>query len=233
MTIIEKLPWYSDYIYILEECRIAEKEIEDLENPEKQLQRVKKFYKNLGADCTKNNWFAEAEKNISFSNKGENSRLNQLKRDVKFGISLENAIQKQDKESISALNVYMNDERYEQLIRKVMFYIGVSKVKEEPDFIKRAYDGIKNKYSFNNIVTFTEEGVYYYIYYFQCLQILFKKYKGRSSYNDIRSQIKDRCYNAKLMFNSYQTDMYLADETKLVLAEITETEDMISNEMDD
>ena len=48
MSIIEKLPWYDDYILVLEGSRISEKEIEDLENPEKQLQRIKKFYENLG-----------------------------------------------------------------------------------------------------------------------------------------------------------------------------------------
>ena len=224
MAIIEKLPWYDDYILILEGSRIAEKGIEDLENPEKQLQRVKKFYKNLGADYTKNSWLAQVEQDISMTNRGEDSRLSQLKREVKFGNILENAVQKQDDESISAFNMYREDELYAQLIKRIMFYIGVSKVKKEPDFIKKAYDGVYKTYPLEKASIFADEGVFYYVYYFQCLQVLIKKHKGRVSYEDIKTQIQDRCYNARLMLNRYSTDIYLADEIQLILSEIDAVE---------
>ena len=233
MVIIEKLPWYDDYNLILEGRRIAEKGIEDLENPEKQLQRVKKFYKNLGAEYSKNNWVAQVEEDISMTNKGEDSRLNQLKREVKFGNILENAVQKQDDESIRALNGYKDDELYAQLIRKIMFYIGVSKAKKEIDFIKKSYDGVYKAYPLEKASIFADEGVYYYVYYFQCLQILIKKHKGRVSYDDVKSQVQDRCYNARLMLNRYSTDIYLADEVQLIFSEIEAVEDMLKESEED
>lgn len=230
MDIVEKLPWYDDYIRVLEGKRISEKEIEDLENPEKQLQRVKKFYENLGADYLKNSWIIEAEEHIVFTNKGEDSRLSQLMRDVKFGNVLENAVQKQDDESVRALNFYKDNELYRQLIRRIMFYIGVSKAKKEPEFIKKAYDGVYKAYPLEKASSFTDEGVYYFVYYFQCLQVLIKKHKGRISYEEIRSQIRDRCYNAKLMLNRYSADIYLAKEVQLILFEIEVVESMLNEE---
>lgn len=230
MAIIEKLPWYDDYNLILEGRRIAKKGIEDLENPEKQLQRVKKFYKNLGADYSKNNWLAQVEEDISITSKGEDSRLSQLKKEVKFGNILESAVLKQDDESISALNMYKDDELYKQLIRKVMFYIGVSKAKKEPEFIKKAYDGVYKTYPLEKASAFADEGVYYFIYYFQCLQLLIKRYKGRVSYDEISGQIRDRCYNAKLMLNRYSTDMYLEEDIKKILAEVVATEKMMNED---
>lgn len=233
MAIIEKLPWYDSYILILEGRRAAEKGINDLENPEKQLQRVKKFYKNLGADYSKNHWLAQAEEEISVLNKGEDSRFSQLKQEVKFGTVLENAVQKQDDESIRALCVYKDDELYVQLINQIMFYIGVSKVKKEPEFIKKAYDGIYKTYSLERAALFAKEGVYYYIYYFQCLQVLIKKYKKRASYEDVCMLIKDRCYNAKLMLNRYQSDMYLEDEVSMILSEIEAVEELLYGNNDE
>lgn len=230
MAIIERLPWYDDYNLILEGCRIAEKGIEDLENPEKQFQRVKKFYKNLGADYSKNNWLTQVEEDLFVTNKGEDSRLSQLKREVKFGNILENAVLRQDDESISKLNGYKEDELYKPLIRKVMFYIGVAKVKKEPEFIKKAYNGIYKTYPSEKASAFSDEGVYYYIYYFQCLQVLIKKHKGRASYDEISNQIRDRCYNAKLMLNRYSMDMYIEDEVKLILSEIEAVESMLNED---
>lgn len=224
MDIIEKLPWYDDYSLILEGRRSAEKVIEDLENPEKQLQKVKKFYKNLGADYTKNDWLAQVEEDISLIDKGEDSRLSQLKKEVKFGSILENAVKNQDDESIRALNMYKQDELYAQLIKSIMFYIGVSKVKKEPDFIEKAYDGIYKTYSLNEASSFVNEGAYYYLYYFQCLQVLIKKYKGRELYDDIGKLILDRCYNARLMLKPYLMDTYLTDKIELILSEIKDVE---------
>lgn len=230
MDILERLPWYNDYNLILEGRRIAEKSIEDLENPEKQFQRVKKFYKNLGADYSKNNWLTQVEEDISVTNEGEDSRLSQLKREAKFGNILENAVFRQDEESISELYMYKEDDLYKPLIRKVMFYIGVSKVKKEPEFIKKAYDGIYKTYPLEKASAFADEGVYYYIYYFQCLQVLIERHKGRVSYDEIINQIRERCYNAKLMLNRYSMDMYLKEEVKSILSEIEAVESILNED---
>lgn len=232
MDIIEKLPWYENYILTLEGRRIAEKRIEDLENPEKQLQRVKKFYKNLGADSTKNKWLVQVEEDITSSNKGEDSRLSQLRRQMKFGTILENAVEKQDDESISALNCYKDDELYKQLIKQTMFYIGVSKVKKKPDFINKAYNGIYKTYPLDRVDLFAKEGVYYYLYYFRCLQVLIKKHQNRESCEEVCTLIRDRCYNAKLMLNCYLSDIYLSDGVRLILSEIEAVEKLIEDSID-
>ncbi len=70
-------------------------------------------------------------------------------------------------------------------------------------------------------------GVFYYIYYFLCLQILIKKHKGRVSYDDVKRQVQDRCYNAKLMLNKYATNIYLANEVQLALSEIEAVEPIV------
>lgn len=230
MDIDEKLPWYDEYNLAIESRKIAEKGIEDLENPEKQLQRVKKFYSNLGADYKKNSWISQAEENISMIFKDENGRLNQLKREVNFGNILENAVKKQDDESIKALDSYKNDEIYAKLVKKIMFYIGVSKAKKEINYIKKAYEGINKAYPLEKTSLFVSEGVFYYVYYFRCLRVLLERYKGRETYDEVANQIKDRCYNARLMMNQYLTDMYLEDEIKLIFSEIEAIEDILVDE---
>lgn len=111
-----------------------------------------------------------------------------------------------------------------------MFYIGVSKAKKEPGFIKKAYDGVYKTYPLEKASAFANEGVYYYIYYFQCLQVLIKRHKGRVSYDEISNQIRDRCYNAKLMLNRYSMDMYLEEEVKLILSEIDAVESILNED---
>lgn len=224
MEIIEKLPWYDNYMLILEGKRIAEIGIEDLENPEKQLQRVKKFFQNMGADYSRNQWISQVEADITLLNKGEDSRLSQLKREVRIGVVLENAIENQDDESIAALNTYKDDESYRQIVKQIMFYIGVSKVKKDPEFIKKAYYAIYRTYPLERAGLFIGEGANYYVYYFQCAQSCIKLYQNHSLYEDVKKQVKDRCYNAKLMFNGYQTDMYISSEIKRILAEISNLE---------
>ena len=228
MGIIEKMPWYENYMLILERKRIAEKEIDDLENPEKQLLRVKKFYQNIGADYSKNQLFSQAEDDIILSNKGKNSRLSHLKREVKIANVMENAVSNQDDASIAALNAYKDDELYKQLVKQIMFYIGVSKVKKEPKFIKKAYDAIYKTYPLDRTVLFSEEGFYYYLYYFQCLQYCIKQYRNQMSFEDVKLKIKDRCYNAKLMFCNYQSDIYISDEVGRILSEIAEVDELIT-----
>ena len=143
---------------------------------------------------------------------------------MKFANILEEAVQKQDDQSLTALCSYKDDDSYRQLIKNVMFYIGVSKTQKDPEFVLKAYKGISDTYSLDKVSLFVEEGVYYYIYYFQCLQHLNEKYVGRANYDEVRSKIKDRCYNAKLMFNSYLKDMYISEQVGLILNEITAVE---------
>lgn len=227
MSIIEKLPWYNDFTLVLERKRIAEKDIEEIENPENQLLRIKKFYKNLGADYSKNIWIKQVEENNITSDDEEDSRIKQLKREVEFANILECAVLRQDNESISALIIYKDNALYKQIVRKVMFYIGVSKVKEEPEFIKKAYDGVYKNYPLDRASLFSNEGVYYYIYYFKCLHKLIIKYNGMVSYEEIKNQIKDRCYNAKLMLSNYLKDMYLMNEVQLIMTEIRAVEELL------
>ena len=109
-----------------------------------------------------------------------------------------------------------------------MFYVGVSRAKKDPEFIQKAYKGISDAYSPDKASLFMEQGVYYYIYYFQCLQCLNEKYMGRATYNDVRDLIKDRLYNARLMFNSYLTDIYISEQVGLILNEIAAVEAAIN-----
>jgi hypothetical protein len=228
MGIVENLPWYEDYIFVIEGRRLAEQEIEDIENPEKQLQRIKKLYKSIGAEYSKNSWIIKVEEDLNAANDGENSRLAELKREVKFATVIENALQKQDDQSLAALCVYKDDERYKQLIKNVMFYIGVSKTKSDPEFIIKAYKGISDMYSLDKISLFVEEGAYYYLYYFQCLKTLNEKYRGKPSYNEVGAKIKERCYNARLMLNGFIDDIYVSEDIKLIMAEIAAVEEALA-----
>ena len=146
MNGMEKLPFYDDYMLLVEGKRVAEKEIVELENPEKQLERIKKFYQNIGADYSKNQWLTEAEENISETNRGEDSRMGQLKRDVRLGTVIENAVEKQDDDSLRSLNAYANNEMYADLVKQIMFYVGVCKVKSDPDYIEKAGTAIMKRY---------------------------------------------------------------------------------------
>lgn len=224
---IEKLPFYDNYMLLVEGKRDAEKEIVDLENPEKQLERIKKFYQNIGADYTKNRWMMDAESHIAQTNRGENSRMNQLKRDVHLGNVVENAVEKQDDESLRALNAYSGNEMYSNLVRQIMFYVGVCKVKSDPDFIERAGTAIMNRYSPLEATIFTNEGVHYYILYLQCLQACLKRYTNHSQYEQVKSKVSDRCMNLKLMLSRYAEDPYIANEVKSILTEVSDVETLM------
>lgn len=227
MDRVEKLPWYSNYILLTEGKKNAEKEIEDLENPEKQLQRVKKFYSNIGADYSKNQLVAQVEADLTLLTKGSNSRLSQLKEEVKIGNVIEAAVTKQDADSISALNAYRDSETYKELVKQIMFFIGVSKVKREPEFIRKAYDAIYKTYPMEKLTLFEDEGAYYFIFYFQCLQECIKRYQELSDYYTVQEEAHMRCYNAKLMFNRYRDDIYVANKVEMILAEIERTEEVL------
>lgn len=228
MDKIEMLPWYDDYLLILEECRLAEKAIEDFENPEKQLQRVKKFYNNIGADYLKNNWLLQEEENIMLSNGDEDGRLGQLKREVRVGKAIENALLKQDDESLSELGIFKDDEIYKQLIRQIMFYIGVSRVKTEITFIERACTGITKKYPLSKTALFLDEGAAYYIYYLECLQECIKNYKNEPEFGEIKRIANDRCMNLELMMNNYRDDLYVGEAVRNILSILNDVRNLIN-----
>lgn len=237
MDRIERLPWYDSYMLLMEEKKHAEIDIDDLENPEKQLKRVIKFFDNLGADYAKNKLIVQTEANISLSNKGKDSRLSQLKREVRAGSAIENAVRLQDDESIRTMLIYKDDEHYKQLIQQLMFYIGVSKVKDNPldkrmgsykTIMEEAYDAILKRYPpSGEISLFKSEGVDYYIYYFECLQECIKQRNKRSEFGELCDKVRERCYNARLMFNNYAQDIYVAGDIEKILLEISNLEGLL------
>lgn len=226
MEIIENLPFYDDYMELVEAKRVAEKEIVELENPEKQLERIKKFYQNVGADYTKNEWIVETERDISG---GEERLLNRLKQDVRLGSVVENAVKKQDDESLNALDAYYNDKWY--LIDEIMFYVGVCKAKSDPEFIEKAGKAIMDRYDLDEeAALFSYEGVYYFIFYLQCLQTCLKRYRGHSQYEQVKRKVAERCMNLKLMLNKYTNDWFIGDEVKSVLTEISNVEVLMNED---
>lgn len=230
MEKIDKLPFYDNYMLLVEGKRVAEKEIIELENPEKQLERIKKFYQNIGADYSKNKWLMETEENISATNRGEDSRMSQLKSDVRIGMIVENAVEKQDDESLKALSAYRSNEMYSNLVKQIMYYVGICKVKSDPEFIERAGAAIARDYNPVEATKFADEGVYYYIFYLQCLQTCLKRYRRHSQYEVVKAKVSDRCMNFKLMLNRHRDDPYIDEEVKLVLTEISDIEVLMSDD---
>lgn len=224
MEKIDKLPFYDNYMLLVEEKNVAEKEIIELENPEKQLERIKKFYQNIGADYKKNQWLLETEENLSFTNRDEDSRMSQLKRTVKLGTIIENAVVKQDDESLRTLSAYGNSEMYSNLVRQIMFYVGVCKAKDDPEFIQKAGIAIMKRYPPIEATLFINEGVHYYIFYLHCLQSCLKRYKKHSMYGEVKEKAAERCMNLKLMLNPYREDIYIEDKVKSILTEISDLE---------
>lgn len=230
MEMIEKMPWYDTYMLLTEGKKAAEKEIEELENPEKQLQRVKKFYQNLGADYVRNQWLAQAEDDIIHLNCGQNSRLSQLKHEVRLGTAVEDAVVKQDDESIAALYAYKEDEAYRLLVNQIMFYIGVSKAGTDIDYIEKSCTAVMKKYSPDSTALFIQEGVYYYIYYLQCLQSFLKRYRMHPLFERVRQLAGGRCMNLKLLLHSYREDAYIGKEVDEIFKEIANVEFLMDEE---
>jgi len=233
MDKIENLPFYDTYMLLVEGKRVAEKEIVELENPEKQLERIKKFYQNIGAVYTRNQWVVETESNISEMNSDEDSRLNQLQRTVRLGSIVENAVLKQDDESLKALNAYSSNESYSDLVRQIMFYVGVCKVEKDPEFIEKAGKAIMKRYSPYEATIFANEGVNYYIFYLQCLKKCLAHYRGDSQYEHVKDMVSDRCMNLKLMLSHFQDDPYIDHNVKSILAEISDIEELMREGTDE
>ncbi len=230
MEKIENLPFFDNYMLLVEGKRVAEKEIIEIENPEKQLERIKKFYQNLGADYTKNQWMVEVESNISETNMGEDSRMNQLKSEVRLGSVVENAVKKQDVESLKALSAYGNNEMYSDLVRQIMLYVGCCWVKNDPERIEKVGIAIMRDYNPSDAALFINEGVHYYIFYLQCLQICLKHFRNQPQYEQVKAKVSYRCLNLKLMLSQYTDDQYIDNEVKSILMEVSAVEELMKSD---
>ena len=229
MIVAEKLPWYETYIRILDGRSDVERQINDIEVPVKKLQRIKKFFENIGADYTKNAYVTQTEAEIAGSEGNSQAELERLKREVRFADALEKAVTKLDEPSIEILKSYMSDDRYGLFIKNdIFFYIGVSMTEKDISYIRKAYDGIYYKYPISDTVRFTDEGQYYYLYYFQCLKSLIRRYRDTEYFNMVCADARERCYNARLMFSSCLNDTYLSYGAKLILGEIQEIEELLN-----
>lgn len=228
MEKIDKLPFYDNYMLLVEKKRVAEKEIIELKNPEKQLERIKKFYQNIGADYSKNQWLMEKEENISATNRGEDSRMSQLKGDVRLGTIVESAVEKQDNESLKALSAYRGNEMYCNLVKQIMYYVGICKVKSDSEFIKKAGEAIVRDYKPTEAKKFADEGVHYYIFYLRCLQTRLKSYRNDPQNELVKENVSERCTTFRLMLNRYTDDPYIGEEVRLILAEISDVEVLLS-----
>ncbi len=224
MEIISELSFYDDYMQLVKDKQNAEKEIPQLENPERQLERIKLFYRNIGADYAKNKWLAVAEANISINNKGEDSRLSRLRRIVRLGVIFQNAVEKQDDESLRALNALSGSELYAKLIKQIMFYVGVCRVKSNPDFIEKAGMAVMKRYSPTDADVFTDEGVYYYVFYLQCVAECLKHYRRDPQYDLVKQKATERCMNLKLMLSQYRFEPSVEESVKRILSEISDVE---------
>ena len=109
-----------------------------------------------------------------------------------------------------------------------MFYLGVSRVKTDPEFIEKAFAAINKKYPIDRIADFTEEGAYYYVYYFQCIQSLINNYKEKDGYKEIENRIEDLCFNTRLMLKGYETDIYLKETFQNIITEIEKIQSMLN-----
>ena len=221
---MDEFPHYYDYCLILDEQKRAEQELEELKNPEKQLQKIKKFFANIGADPLKNQWIAETEQNLSSETDDENNSMHQLKRDIKIGTIMKNAVENQDNASIAALQAYSSDDYYKLIVADIMFYIGVSKGKSDIKMIKRSYDAILKKYPLSNVSDF-EEGYFYYGYLIKCMREYAFTFPSR--YEDIK-EIQDKLLNLRLTLNLYKEDIYIGERVADILKVVIEAQDEIT-----
>ena len=115
-------------------------------------------------------------------------------------------------------------ERHISVVKKIMFYVGVCRVKSDPDLIEKAGTAIMNRYTPLKATLFADEGVHYYIFYLQCLLLCLKQYRNHSQYEQVKAKVSDRCMNLKLMLGRYTDDPYIANEVKSILMGVSDLE---------
>ena len=98
------------------------------------------------------------------------------------------------------------DKGYGDLVKKIMFYVGVCRVKSDPELIEKAGTAIMNRYDPLQATLFSDEGVHYYIFYLHCLQVCLKRYRNHSQYEQVKYKVSDRCMNIKLKLSRYTDD---------------------------
>lgn len=219
------MPWYGELALVEEGRKSAEKTIDELENPKKQFVRLKSFYSSLGADYTRNKWMQAEEKNLGETDWADKDQLDGLKREVRFSKAVEAVLVSANEESIKELCVFREDSMYKSLVRKILFYIGISKIEEDGADIERAYEGIIKQYPYSNRALFLDEGVYYYKYYIQCLGQCLRNHKEKSTYIDIASRVQDRILNMRLSANAYIDDIYIGAKISEIIMSLNELQE--------
>lgn len=221
------MPWYGELALVEEGGKTAVKTIEELENPKKQFIRIKSFYSSIGADYSLNKWMTEEEKNIDETDWADQEQLESLKREVRFSKAVNSVLTSPNEDSIKELCVFKNDLLYKNLVRKILFYIGISKIEEDGNDIERAYEGLMKQYPYSNRALFLDEGVYYYKYYIQCLGRCIQKHKQKSTFVDVASRVQDRIFNMRLSANAYIDDIYIGEKISDVIMSLNELQGSI------
>ncbi len=221
------MPWYGELALVEEGRKTAEKTIDELENPKKQFLRLKSFYSSLGADYSRNQWMQTEERELGETNWADEDQLNSLKREVRFSKAVETVLTSANEESIKELCYFRDDSLYKNLVRKILFYIGISKIEEDGADIERAYEGLMKQYPYSNRALFLDEGVYYYKYYIQCLGQCIRNFKQKPSYADIASRVQDRILNMRLSANAYADDIYIGSKISEVLMSLNELQERV------
>ncbi len=219
------MPWYGELALVEEGRKSAEKTIDELENPKKQFSRLKSFYSSLGADYSRNKWMQTEEKELENTDWADKDQLNSLKREIRFSKAVETVLISANEESIKELCFFRDDSLYKNLVKKILFYIGISKIEEDGVDIERAYEGLMKQYPYSNRALFLEEGVYYYKYYIQCLEQCLRNFNQKPTYADIVSRAQDRILNMRLSANEYVNDIYIGSKISEILMLLNELQE--------
>ena len=208
---IGKMPWYYDYLMLTDSIELFEKELEELNNPQKQYDKVERFYKNLGADALKNPWVDSEKDNLEKSTSQLDERGAYIRQEIKVGKTFKNAVETQTDESLQALVAYKQDPKYTELINQILFYVGINKVRTDSEYIDKAYQGLLHRYPLEKVVKFTEEGKYYYREYIDAIMDCLTKFESHMDYPVIKEKIQDKIINLRLMFGKCQENPYYED----------------------
>ena len=161
------------------------------------------------------------------TNKGENSRLNQLRKTVRRAGIVVDAVEKQDVESLKALDETSSSEIDSNLVNQIIFYAAVCRDGSDPEFIEDAGIAIMNLYDPMAVTSFLDEGVHYCIFYLQCLQTCLERYRKDRRYEKVKDKVLDRCMNIKLRLGGYRGDLDIGDAVERILAEVSRTEKLL------
>lgn len=210
----EKLPWYNTYTLIMDDRAAAINELETVGNPESQFQKIKKFYDNIGADCSKNYWIKEYNKGLGLD---DTEKLDKLQKIIKFGYVVDTAIRNQDNDSIGELYAYRDNEQYKEFIKQLMFYLGVAKAQTDIQYIDKAYTAISRTYPINNLMLFKKEGAYYYEFYLLSLKICLSAYENEPDYKtEVYTKVDNYCKKISNDLEPYISNGIIWNEVQML-----------------